>query len=315
MRDFIATTKSLHNRHTLGSFLEGAQEQHISGLFQLLENYGVEYSEWKTDPQEVLDAIGRYEEKWLATHHDLSVANMFGYQDPRQSWMSEPDLEALHRQQKKEIAEAAFREGIEYTTQSFLGATAAYVATFVTDDPRKITGAAGAGVAASGALGAPMYTMGLKGLYSPEPVTLLQTSELNVLKVLMPLQDIHKKAGGIQKFRDYNPTVKLETAEGIDQFARGPTSGLTSRQKAVLPPDCQVKMQRERTDVPRDQRVHPDIRVLVHAALSTGLTPTRLTVAGQPFCPSCSAIIQSFGGVPVSFGGPPYEAWFGGPVK
>ena len=41
--------------------------------------------------------------------------------------------------------------------------------------------------------------------------------------------------------------------------------------------------------------VHPDIKVLVHAALR-GEAPAALEVAGAGFCKECQAVIKAFGG-------------------
>ena len=124
--------------------------------------------------------------------------------------------------------------------------------------------------------------------------------------------DLHAAAGGPPKFRDYNPTVALNTAEGTTLYARGPTKQLTPNQKnmAQSSPGVIAETRRDdkvgKTKVPKDERIHPDIAVLVRAHFLR-LTPTELSVSGRPFCPSCVAIIQSFGGVVIA---PGYRAVF-----
>jgi hypothetical protein len=106
---------------------------------------------------------------------------------------------------------------------------------------------------------------------------------------------IHQAAGGLVKYRNLNPTVVLDTAEGAVLVSRGPTRQLTLPQRAVLRPGETMIRMRPDTGVGRIDRIHPDIRVLVHAH-RTGLTPRALAVEGQAFCPLCVETIEAFGG-------------------
>lgn len=117
---------------------------------------------------------------------------------------------------------------------------------------------------------------------------------------------IHEAAGGDPKFRNYNPTATLKTAEGKTLVARGPTRNLSSAQKAEMKPGEEAVRMRPDADVPKVQRIHPDIRVLVRSHFQR-LTPTELEVSGQDFCESCQSTIEAFGGRLVS----PNKAVFG----
>jgi RHS repeat-associated protein len=123
--------------------------------------------------------------------------------------------------------------------------------------------------------------------------------------------EIHASAKGSPKFNKLTPTVLLKTVEGKDLIARGPTKKLDSSQLEKLLPNEQPVLTRKddkvgKTFVPKDQRIHPDIAVLVRAHFAK-LTPEMLTVSGQEFCASCRSIIQSFGGVIIN----PWTAVFG----
>jgi RHS repeat-associated protein len=113
---------------------------------------------------------------------------------------------------------------------------------------------------------------------------------------------LHELAGGSAKFRNLNPTVVLVPEEGPVLVARGPTRGLTRGQVQAITPsqEAAVRM-RPDNQVPRAIRIHPDIRVLVHA-LRQRLTPRALAVAGRTFCPLCIEAIEAFGGEVVAEG-------------
>jgi len=138
-----------------------------------------------------------------------------------------------------------------------------------------------------------------------EPISVTERSSTGP-----PVERVHELDPQAANYRDLNPTIRLQTEEGTDLYTRGPTKNLTRRQRAALPEETIVRMQREKTSVPRNERVHPDLRILVHAALS-GFRPLVLTVAGQPFCSSCAQMIAAFGGMIIS----PNKAVFNAPTK
>lgn len=138
--------------------------------------------------------------------------------------------------------------------------------------------------------------------------TAIPAAELAVVEqTIARATQIHEAAGGIARFRNLNVTGMLATAEDVSLVNKGPTRNLTlTQRKILLPNEIQVRM-RPDTGVARAQRIHPDMRLLVHAE-RTGLTSRALGVAGQPFCPLCIEGIQAFGGIVVS----PWGAWFPG---
>lgn len=141
-----------------------------------------------------------------------------------------------------------------------------------------------------------------EGIIIPGPD--LAAVEQSVARAALLLESV----GGIARFRNLNPIVVLATAEDVALVARGPTRNLPlAARKNLLPNETLVQMKPD-TGVARAMRIHPDMRVLVHAE-RTGLIPRALGVAGQPFCPLCIEGIEAFGGTVVS----PWGAWFGGP--
>ena len=125
------------------------------------------------------------------------------------------------------------------------------------------------------------------------------------------LQAFSKAKG---KFADRNVVSYLETKEGPKFVTAGPTKDFEPEMKRQLRDDEElVRMNRDDrvgskkwgVEVPRDQRIHPENRLLVHTALR-GLTPSLLQ-SSLAFCPSCVAIIEAFGGRVVS----PFKAVFG----
>lgn len=169
LRDFIVANKSLSNKYALNTFLEGVDEKYVPGIIDTLKHYGYEYSWWsKTNTEDAIAAIGKYEKEWL-TKNDVSVALSLGYKDHRTA-MSATDVGALNKQRRKEEAQAALNEGMPYVTSSILAGVSAWVASKITDDPKKITGAAGAGASVSGAFGAWRYAKKQQGSYSPTVV-------------------------------------------------------------------------------------------------------------------------------------------------
>ena len=176
LRDFIVAKKSLGNKYTLKSFLEGVDEKDIPGIIDTLKHYGYEYS-WlsTTNTKDAIAAIGRYEKEWL-NKNDVSVAQSLGYSNHLQ--IRETDVEALNKQRREEIDLATRVEGYSYVNSSPLvaGASAEFVSLF-TDNPKTITGAAGAGASLSGAAGAWAHTKGQQGSYSPQVVTEIKGSD------------------------------------------------------------------------------------------------------------------------------------------
>jgi RHS repeat-associated protein len=153
-----------------------------------------------------------------------------------------------------------------------------------------------------------------KGIYDRDPGEVaLGVAELGVLRFFKTFEGLpSNRAKQIQdatsasaRYADRNVVATLETEEEITLVAAGPTKNLSPTQRAMLRKEEQQVLMRPDTKVPRDARIHPDIRVLVHAKLS-GLTPSVLQ-ASLPFCASCIEIIEAFGGRVIS----PFRAIFG----
>jgi RHS repeat-associated protein len=97
------------------------------------------------------------------------------------------------------------------------------------------------------------------------------------------------------RFQSLNPTVVLETLEGPTLVARGPTRNLPVASRTLLREGEELVRMRPDILVPRQIRIHPDVRVLVRAHFE-GVTPRVLAVHGRPFCASCVETIEAFGG-------------------
>jgi RHS repeat-associated protein len=309
LRDYIVSEQSLGNKYALKSFLRGVNEEYIPGILETLKNYGYEYS-WfsKTNTADAIAAIGRYETEWLK-NNDLTVALSLGYRDSRQTVARPTDIEALYKQRRKERAQAALGKGMPYVNSSLIAGALAYGASKFTDDPVKITAAAGVGAAISGFVGSVAQIgvgkLSMPNLSASKPEATLKIETTNASRA----EDIHAAAGGVSKFRDRNPTAVLTTDEGVSLVAQGPTKNLSAKQRKTLRSSEIIVKSRSEAGVPKDQRIHPDIRVLVRAFF-LGLTPAEHRVAGQPYCQSCAAVIRAFGGVIVE---PGNRAFFGGP--
>ena len=79
-----------------------------------------------------------------------------------------PPSEAVVQQQQQAEFLKYWLEGLQYVTSSVVAAMSAGAMSTFTDDPKKITGAAGAGAAFEGAVGAAAPAVGGRGSYKPE---------------------------------------------------------------------------------------------------------------------------------------------------
>lgn len=139
-----------HTRSEVNDALESA------GLMEDLENHGFERAgRWSFRNSEAYeqsairalnDFIGRYQ-----VAHNINV--------PTTASVPTPDPAEYYR---------AWLEGLEYVTSSFVAAEFAEFASKFTDDPRKITAAAGLGAAFEGAAGAYFTAVGNRGSYAPD---------------------------------------------------------------------------------------------------------------------------------------------------
>ena len=141
------------------------------GQLDILKKYGYEepgYSDaLNADVRQVLNqdrmiaAIDRYNTEWKSIHHA-------GGQHMKA--LTDDDVAALAKAQAKREAVDAWVEGANYVTSSLAAAATAYVASKFTDDPKKVTAAAGAAYALAGATGSVAYAKSQAGTYVPEVV-------------------------------------------------------------------------------------------------------------------------------------------------
>jgi hypothetical protein len=127
-----------------------------AGLLDDLESHGFEkvaaysFTPSVTYQKRAVDALNQYIDRYRNAHN-IKVQTSIDV--PAQA----EDIEFYR----------AWLEGLSYITSSFGAAAAAHVASIFTDDPEKITAAAGLGAAFEGAIGA---MAGGRGSYSPEVV-------------------------------------------------------------------------------------------------------------------------------------------------
>lgn len=154
-----------HHGHTRGDV---NRDLDSSGLMDELEkNYGFEKAgahvfrpTSEVYEQSAIDALYKFVLHYEA-EHNMTKGTSAGLPS-----------EAVVEQEKQAEFVKAWLEGLQYVTSSVVAAMSAGAASKFTDDPKKITAAAGAGAAFEGAVGAVAPALGGRGSYKPEVVGL-----------------------------------------------------------------------------------------------------------------------------------------------
>lgn len=135
------------------------------GLMDELEkNYGFEkvgrwsFTDSEVYEQRAIDAMYKFVLHYEA-EHNMTQPSSAG-----------PPSEAVVQQQQQAEFLKYWLEGLQYVTSSVVAAMSAGAMSTFTDDPKKITGAAGAGAAFEGAVGAAAPAVAGRGSYKPDVV-------------------------------------------------------------------------------------------------------------------------------------------------
>jgi hypothetical protein len=133
---------------------------------QVLRRYGLKwYSFWDSKEhfkENILEAIDQYDYEWRKENTGNAA------DAPIMSELSPEDDYAIKKEQWQAQYYKYWLEGWQHVRGSALGGGAAYVASKVTDDPKKIAAAAGLATATSGAAGGWMSAKANKGTYVPD---------------------------------------------------------------------------------------------------------------------------------------------------
>lgn len=161
---FMALRKFLerkrHHRDQLAPFLS---KNYSMRDLQILRHHGFKWGTRSAGSTKFQQTLMSAIEGYLAEQHN----QQFGGADTMREW-TQGDEDARVQKLQQEAHVKAWLEGLPHATGSVLGGASAWVASKFTDDPKKISAAAGFGTALSGVLGARARARAQQGSYVPE---------------------------------------------------------------------------------------------------------------------------------------------------